>query len=947
MTTTNPQPSTHNPSPVPRLDLAPKRKKPLSLWNPLDYLTLLYWAFFFRQAIRWYVEVFGLPEYQKKTGRGVWQILVHDPLQRRLVIHSLLTVVVVMSVITYGCILGLQMLGVSINWRGVVFGVAFGVVAWLVGSVAGTLAFGVAGGVAIGTVFGVAYSVAFGMTGSMTDSAVFGVARSMMGSLVGSAVLGVAFAVTTGVMFGVISGEADGVSCSIAVGTVLVATFSVSVTVIMVAGRVPYSVVVGVVFSVTGSVAVVRLIEWLLAWPLLRLRKAPPPGTQLVWLPLPGYQHRIEHWLESDWNIGIHNINELLAFTLQFIPVVGAVNAVLARLPEDHLLPCVSVLTENPYDWDLVRFGSAPLKNAMWGRVLEGGLVLPVYIPRLRRYLREHFPVALRLDTSARAVCAGFWHWHEKEAEKATEAFAVVKDLFHGSEVYGIAQAIVAGQQATTLQDLAAWDSVSRYAILPYTLDELRSGTLRAMRILGEVAAEARTAHYAVAPLNRAVAIGRANAALTHLLETGADFCPEPEWPLIDEIARKWRDIVSKAGGVIGEEVLRQPVLNPYEGYSGLPVTGSTFVGRKTIISQIERHWANPGALPPLILYGHRRMGKSSILRNLDKSLPPGNLLVYLDMQNSSFVNHTGELLLDIAEAIYRVVQSVIPSEARNLSPTETRPFASLGVTAPAPEDYATLGSARRALNALLENLAPQMQGRRLILAIDEFEIVQDGIDRGRIEPEVLSYLRSRIQEHHWLALIFAGLHTLDELGRDYRSVFYGQAEHIRVSYLSEADAVDLIAKPHPDFALEYAPELRAELYRLTYGQPYLLQRLCWELVERWNERFLKQGESTPRELALDELPPILTPDFYHSAGYYFDGVWNNITEDERAVLRVMAAREALWTRDELAAVLPAINLEAVFELLHRHDIVLEDAASVRFASELLRRWIVQFSTTV
>ena len=38
---------------VPRLDLAPKLKKPLSLSNPLDYLRLLYWVFFFPQALRW------------------------------------------------------------------------------------------------------------------------------------------------------------------------------------------------------------------------------------------------------------------------------------------------------------------------------------------------------------------------------------------------------------------------------------------------------------------------------------------------------------------------------------------------------------------------------------------------------------------------------------------------------------------------------------------------------------------------------------------------------------------------------------------------------------------------------------------------------------------------------------------------------------------------------
>ena len=42
------------------LPYAPRRKRPLSLWNPFDYLVLLYWVFYFPQALRWYVETFGI-----------------------------------------------------------------------------------------------------------------------------------------------------------------------------------------------------------------------------------------------------------------------------------------------------------------------------------------------------------------------------------------------------------------------------------------------------------------------------------------------------------------------------------------------------------------------------------------------------------------------------------------------------------------------------------------------------------------------------------------------------------------------------------------------------------------------------------------------------------------------------------------------------------------------
>ncbi|WP_152608830.1 hypothetical protein [Aphanizomenon flos-aquae] len=54
-------------SPVPRLDLAPKLHRSLSLWNPLDYLLLLHWVFYFPQALRWYVDTFGGGLYSRRT----------------------------------------------------------------------------------------------------------------------------------------------------------------------------------------------------------------------------------------------------------------------------------------------------------------------------------------------------------------------------------------------------------------------------------------------------------------------------------------------------------------------------------------------------------------------------------------------------------------------------------------------------------------------------------------------------------------------------------------------------------------------------------------------------------------------------------------------------------------------------------------------------------------
>ncbi len=206
-------------------------------------------------------------------------------------------------------------------------------------------------------------------------------------------------------------------------------------------------------------------------------------------------------------------------------------------------------------------------------------------------------------------------------------------------------------------------------------------------------------------------------------------------------------------------------------------------------------------------------------------------------------------------------------------------------------------------------------------------------------------------KQYQWLRLIFAGLHTLEEMGSVYRSAFYAQAQCFRVSYLTRADALKLITSPHPDFSLEYDDKLIDEIYRLTYGQPYLIQLLCWELVNRWNGRFLEKGETTPRELIPGDLETVLTPAFYQAAGYYFEGVWSNASKNEQALMRLLARFPNPLPQKELetAAVKagfspdPAVMKETL-KLLFQHDIITESETGISFAAGLMRRWVEQQS---
>lgn len=532
----------------------------------------------------------------------------------------------------------------------------------------------------------------------------------------------------------------------------------------------------------------------------------------------------------------------------------------------------------------------------------------------------------LRLDTAARAACAGFWLWHKKSAKEAEAAFARVAFLPHGDEIHAIAQAINAAETADDSNTLAGWGKL--WPVTSGYEDPLRPGTLYCLGELAETSGELAAALQARNRSLRQSALGRATGKLQRLLDEGLGHCPEPEAGLLRPITARWLEIVNRASGEAGEAALREKVDNPFVGYSGRPVRGRAFVGRVGIMERLDRLLATPSP-PAIFLYGQRRMGKSSILLNLEALLGADTFLVYLDLQSVGWSDRPNELLFEAARAVHQRLAGA-GLEAG---------------TAPERHDYSDLGDARRALEARLRHFGTVAPGRRLALAFDEFEIFEREIAEGRLDTRFLEFLRACHQRHPWLALIFAGLHRLEEMNQDYFGPFYGQHEPLRVGYLNREDAFGLLSEPDSDFDLDFEEPLLEEIYRLTYGQPYLLQRIAWELVEAWNDRFEKSREVIPRTLRLPELPPLLDADFYAAAGYYFEGLWErNVKADERRLMTALARREEPWSPGEIAAQAPAgIDLSATLEQLRGHDVLLTDPdGRVRFAAELLRRWVAK-----
>ncbi|WP_419547857.1 AAA family ATPase [Microcystis sp.] len=801
-------------STVPRINLAPKLKRDLSLWNPFDYLLLLYWVFYFPQAVRWYVETRGGGDKltEQKTWRDKMQFLRDHRVQLRLGIQGLLLTVITPLII---CSIAAN-LGLSVDWVRVVYGVVYGVV------------------------------------------------------------LGVVLGVVSGVVLGVVSGVVSGVVCGVVSG-------------------VGWGVVFGVVFGGVSGVGFIfaffRPDNWLIG--LL----AGPQGRlfpRITLLPLPGLTSTLQQWLQQDWETAINNLNQYFRYSCQFIPVLVAVNRVLSQFPEAEIIYRISRLAENPSDWQLLKYASAK----------------PFSLPHSK----------IRLDTPARAAAAGFWYLHQQDTEKAEKAFAVVRSLAYGEEMYSLAQTLHRFSQAATLHSIASLE-VAPIAAEP----SLRPQTWQAISSLNLVITEMALVQRSYSQQTRSLALNRIIGELRDITDQQAATLPQAEKELILSIAEKWAEISTSIAGTVGTVTITQPIPNPY--IIGDPVIGKRFVGRGDILRELQSMWSGDN-LSSVVLYGHRRMGKTSILRNLEAYLPPNVSVIYINLQRLATVTSLAEVLLTMAEEIAQTLAIDAPEEEK---------------ISQHPEMYFN-----RYLDRLMRQILPEKAKTGLIIALDEFEIIEDLIEANTLPRNFLGYLRSLVQSSPRLAFVFAGLHTLEEMTADYFHPFFGSVYPIPVSFLSPESTRVILANPvgeDEDFPLDYTPSALDKIYQLTHGQPYLVQLIGFHLVRFYNKQVFELQRPQDIRFQVEDVEKAIDAEFFQRGNYYFTGVWKQAKQDaagQQEILIVLSPHLQGLTRADLLSStgLTATTLDRALKTLENHHVIECQDSHYRIAVELFRRWV-------
>ena len=265
-------------------------------------------------------------------------------------------------------------------------------------------------------------------------------------------------------------------------------------------------------------------------------------------------------------------------------------------------------------------------------------------------------------------------------------------------------------------------------------------------------------------------------------------------------------------------------LVNPY--VVGRPLTGASaalFVGREDAFAWLAENLTVVGPPNALLLYGERRIGKTSLLYQLvegQRGLPLRQnrarqlATAYLDLQRLAGCR-TDEWLRRLARDIYRQI-------------AQQRPIRVM------PKGRVGGESAYGAFDRALDHLEAHLPADDLILlAIDELEQLRAGIAAGLLEEAVVSFLRSQTQHRTRLAVVFCGSYgLLDEYWRPLIDL----TARYELGPLDFAAASALIRGPLAG-ALAYEDDAVEAIWRETGGRPLPIQALCHRLVSLRNRQ--------------------------------------------------------------------------------------------------------------
>ncbi|MHB8191656.1 MAG: hypothetical protein ACYDGL_00045 [Bellilinea sp.] len=417
------------------------------------------------------------------------------------------------------------------------------------------------------------------------------------------------------------------------------------------------------------------------------------------------------------------------------------------------------------------------------------------------------------------------------------------------------------------------------------------------------------------------LALGRLRSDL-NLFQRELFFSNHPYTQWFTSVLAKWdRIFESHINHLTQESSFQQEIVNPY--ICGMPLNNEqeVFVGRTDIMARIERLLTDPNR-PPLHLFGQRRMGKTSLLLNLDHYLPSSMICVFLDGQALGGYRDTGEVFAYIIEEIrsktYRQHGLKLPQLHLDEDPTS---------------DYSRISKWVDTVEKILDS-----QHLYILTMLDEFEALTLALQEAELKAQdFLGLARFMIQHRPHFKSLYVGSHSLDEIGL--WSTFLFNAQVVKVGRLAPVETLRLIENPVKNFNLKYDPIASQRILNLTSGHPHLVQSVCFELVMIKNE----QPGSRRFLVTLPDVEEAVKRSLSSISFFFADIRGKQINPETMSMLDYLADKgeNEVVAQGEWAARFPT-HFDRNLALALKRDLVEQVDGGFKFQVEMIRRWFAE-----
>jgi tetratricopeptide (TPR) repeat protein len=362
--------------------------------------------------------------------------------------------------------------------------------------------------------------------------------------------------------------------------------------------------------------------------------------------------------------------------------------------------------------------------------------------------------------------------------------------------------------------------------------------------------------------------------------------------------------------------------INPY-------ITGNhvgdthAFVGRDDIVRRVRQVLKQPNN-NTIVLYGQRRIGKSSVLYELEAKLPQENTyhVVLFDLLDKSHWP-----LEKVLQELAKQINGVLPQEKLDLGDHPETTF-------------------RKLLTDLLKKLPLEQS---FVLLFDEFDVLDDPENKNKPSASAVffPYVRQLLDiDRQRLNFVFVIGRKIDDMTKIAKSLFK-TAPTKRVSLLNQEDTFKLIRLSESNETLNWTNESIEAIWRLTSGHPYLTQHFCSHV---WESLYDKNPDEIPIVTLKDVKAVEEQGDILEASRNALEWLWDGLPLAAQVIASALAEAGAGGiSKAELDGLLSKSGIQIVIRelneaprLLADWDIIEEIEGSYRFRVELIRRWIAE-----